>query len=689
MHVLPPTTRWTPSPPWRPIAAALLVTASLIAILSAAAATAPSLSPALRLPAGAPHAFGDPVFSADARGDITTIGNVTTTCDPTYTNQNWSPAESAAACRGATSGATGLTNFEGGPMVPTNNRLPMEDVDVDGDPATFNSSTARLTIPDGSTVLWAGVHWNAATAVPLNATAAGSDYQAPPADVSERFRVRLTTPRSGGPVRLDAAPADGITRDTWDDTNPGGTVSYGGFADVTDLVQRGGSGDYTVADVQSCRGFGGCFGSWSLTVAYADASLPARNLNVWHGWQLTTPSRDGGTQRFTVAGITPPPQGPVAARIGVVQADGDRGSGPDSLDISSPSSPTWTPFATIDRPLAPGEGDWFNSTVNAFGQRRPDGDAAPNLLANLNQDIALVEDRGVIGNDDRSMSFRIQTEGNESLYSQVVHSAVDIYEPEIGITKAVDPPGPVRTGSDVTWTLRVENTGIDPVRRAVVTDPLPEGATYVPGSIRYTAGGPAGLLGTKTDAAGDDQADWDSDTRRLTFRVGSGADGRDGGTMGIAPAPDGSHQLTITFRTRIEVAPEAAVHNVAHAHGEGRELDDPFGPLVTDAEDPADIATLPAPDPTTTTTAPPTSTSSTTTTSTTTAPPSTSTSAPRQPTRPAAPPASPGPPSPPPAARWGRLPRTGLSFPMLVVVGCTGIGAGGMVLAARRRRRVT
>ena len=59
--------------------------------------------------------------------------------------------------------------------------------------------------------------------------------------------------------------------------NPGGTVSYGGFVDVTDLVSAGGSGTYGVADVQSCTGFGGCFGSWSLTVAYAAADLPPRN----------------------------------------------------------------------------------------------------------------------------------------------------------------------------------------------------------------------------------------------------------------------------------------------------------------------------------------------------------------------------------------------------------------------------
>jgi uncharacterized repeat protein (TIGR01451 family) len=546
--------------------------------------------------AASPHAFEDPIFSADARGDIVAIGNVTTTCDPTYANDRWSAAESSAACLGATSGATGLVRYDGAPMPPINNRLSMRHVDVDEDPATFSSSTADLAIPAAATVLWAGLHWNAATDVPSADQLYGSSDEQPPPAVGERFRVRFRTPASGGYLDLDATPADGTAHDTWDDTNPGGTVSYGGFVDVTELVRTAGAGRYGVADVQSCTGFGGCFGSWSLTVAFADEALPPRNLNVWHGWQLTTPSVDDGAQEFTVNGITPPPSGPVSARIGVVQADGDRGLGPDSLDISSPSSPSWTTFATADRPLAAGEDDWFNSTVTVLGRRRPAGSANPNLLANLNQDIALVEDDRVIGNDDRSFSFRIQTASSESLYSQVVHSAVELYAPEISIDKQVAPTGAIAPGSEVTWTLQVRNVGIDPIRDATVTDPLPDGLELVPGSIRYESGGPTSILGPKTDAGGDDQARWDPATRTLHLAVGAGAAASTGGAMRIAPASDGSHELTITYRTIVTGDPDAVIDNVATAHGLGRALQDPFGPLETQDDAMATISIPPSSD---------------------------------------------------------------------------------------------
>lgn len=582
-------------PPIRP-SRLRAVRRSLLATAIAASAGLVVLGPSDPVVA-ATSDFATPVFSADARGDLTTIGNIATTCDPAYENEHWSADESAAACIGATSGGTGLVNHAGAPLRPINNRLSMIDVDVDDDPTTFNSSRARLRVPDGAVVLWAGLHWNAATEAQLDTELYGSTHHLTARTPADRFQVRFATPSSGGYVDLEATPGGGTTSDGWDDVNPGGTVSYAGYVDVTDHVAAGGSGDYVVANVQTCRGFGGCFGSWSMTVAFAHPDEPARNLNVWHGWRLTTPSVDGGAQQFTVEGLTPPPSGPVRARIGVVQADGDRGLGPDSLDISSPSSPAWTTLQTVDRPLHPDEGDWFNSTVNAFGQRRPDTDAEPNLLTNLHQDIALVEDDQVIGNDDTAFSFRIQTASTESLYSQVVHSAVELYEPEVAIDKSVDPAGPVPLGDEVTWTLEVTNAGIDPIRRAVVTDPLPDGVTYVPGSIAYAAGGPASLLGAKTDGPGDDEAEYDEATRTLTFRIGAGATESEGGTMAIAPADDGSDRTTITFRTVVEAPPGTTVPNTARADGEGRALADPFGPITTTAEDDAQIATLDDPDP--------------------------------------------------------------------------------------------
>ena len=56
-------------------------------------------------------------------------------------------------------------------------------------------------------------------------------------------------------------------------TNAAGTASvdvasgrFSGFADVTTLVQQGGSGAYTVADIQAGRG-SDRYGGWALVLA--------------------------------------------------------------------------------------------------------------------------------------------------------------------------------------------------------------------------------------------------------------------------------------------------------------------------------------------------------------------------------------------------------------------------------------
>ena len=271
MHVSRPPSRWTPSPP----SAAVAATAARRRI---AGRHPVQLGRDRRLRACSPargmrrrsaaHDFGDPIFSADARGDITTIGNVTTTCDPTYANAELERRgvgggvqrrhlrrHRADELRGRTDGRRSTTGSRWRTSTSTATR-----------PRSTRPPPASRS-PTAPTVLWAGLHWNAATAVPLNADrrrlglqgAAGQRRGPVPGAAHHAARAAGSVRARRRTGRRHHAATRGTTRTLAD------TVSYGGFVDVTDLVQRGGSGDYTVADVQSCRGFGGCFGSWSLT----------------------------------------------------------------------------------------------------------------------------------------------------------------------------------------------------------------------------------------------------------------------------------------------------------------------------------------------------------------------------------------------------------------------------------------
>jgi uncharacterized repeat protein (TIGR01451 family) len=85
-------------------------------------------------------------------------------------------------------------------------------------------------------------------------------------------------------------------------------------------------------------------------------------------------------------------------------------------------------------------------------------------------------------------------------------------------------------GDIVEYVISTANTGNDPSVGTVLEDPLPAGVTFVPASLRIVSGANAGA---KTDAAGDDQGEYDAAARKVVVRLGAGADPSSGGQMGI------------------------------------------------------------------------------------------------------------------------------------------------------------
>jgi uncharacterized repeat protein (TIGR01451 family) len=77
------------------------------------------------------------------------------------------------------------------------------------------------------------------------------------------------------------------------------------------------------------------------------------------------------------------------------------------------------------------------------------------------------------------------------------------------------------------------NTGTDTGINSSISIPIPAGLTYVPGSLQILNGSDPG---SKTDAIGDDEAEYNPTTQTITIRVGSGANG----TMGGSVPPNGT-----------------------------------------------------------------------------------------------------------------------------------------------------
>ena len=121
----------------------------------------------------------------------------------------------------------------------------------------MDSSSARLSLPGGARVLFAGLYYGART----NAGTGGKS--APDSSLAGLGKVDLRPPGAAGFERLTAAV----------DPSTEVTGAYAAFVDVTGQVQRAGAGVYTVANVQAATGEDR-YAGWALVVAYEAAGEP-------------------------------------------------------------------------------------------------------------------------------------------------------------------------------------------------------------------------------------------------------------------------------------------------------------------------------------------------------------------------------------------------------------------------------
>lgn len=450
-------------------AVVLLVALTTLAVLPTPAAQA------------ADRAFA-PRFTTNDTGDIDIFGNTVMTCATTATGCQ------AARSAGVSSSADSAVN---------NNAFAMVYVDVDNDASTFNSSQATVSIPTGADVLFAGLYWGGE----VERGASGSAAPSPGA----RGTVKLRAP--------GAAAYSTITASTVDD----GDIIYQGFADITSRVAAAGNGVYTVANVQTATG-GDRLGGWTIVVAYRDTSQPARNLTVFDGLRSISGS---GTRTVTVSGFQTPPAGTVNTTVGFVTYEGDLGLVGDGASLNGRA------LGDAQHPA----GNFFNSRSSRNGVLRTG--ANPSYANNLGfEHSMLTVGNSYISNGASSATIGLSTSGD--VYAPgVVTFATDLYAPRIDQTKTVQDldGGAVEQGDVLRYTIAGTNTGQDGAAGFVLRDAIPADTTYVPGSLRQTQ--VTGPVQARTDAAGDDLAEYDAAANRVVARFGTGATATAGGTVGV------------------------------------------------------------------------------------------------------------------------------------------------------------
>ncbi|MFF4331430.1 hypothetical protein ACFYZT_33690 [Streptomyces sp. NPDC001591] len=175
--------------------------------------------------------------------------------------------------------------------------------------------------------------------------------------------------------------------------------------------------------------------------------------------------------------------------------------------------------------------------------------------------------------------------------------------PYVVLAKAAIPAGPLEVGDVVTYRITAKNEGGGGAENLIVSDVIPQGTTYLPGSLRIVDGPNAGA---KSDAQGDDQAYYDAQADKVAFHLGNGASAVEGGSLpSTETLPAGT---TVEYRVVIDRAGAGKqISNTATASYENR-LGDTPEPLtstsneqVTQVKPAADLTVAKAADATTVT----------------------------------------------------------------------------------------
>ncbi|MEU9315696.1 hypothetical protein [Streptomyces sp. NPDC048295] len=175
--------------------------------------------------------------------------------------------------------------------------------------------------------------------------------------------------------------------------------------------------------------------------------------------------------------------------------------------------------------------------------------------------------------------------------------------PYVVLTKTAAPTGPLEVGDVITYRINARNEGGGSAENLVLTDAVPQGTTYLPGSLRIVDGPNAGA---KTDARDADQAYYDAGAGQVVFRLGNITTAGEGGSLpNTEPLPAGT---TAEYRVTIDrAAGGEQIRNTATASYENRlgETPEPLtstsNEQVTQVNPAADLSVVKAADATTVT----------------------------------------------------------------------------------------
>ncbi|MNJ86960.1 bacterial transduction protein [compost metagenome] len=380
-----------------------------------------------------------------------------------------------------------------------NNSFNMEYIDIDGDPSTFSSSSADLSLGSScSKVIYAGLYW-ASTYPYERSTNQNSQWQGTPR-FNDWNQVKFKLP-GGAYLNLsadnNADPAgdeDAIIFDGYNAANISASFKDSPivcYKNVTSLVRglANPNGTYTLANLRAAKGRrdGASSAGWVMVIIYENPTMPGKFISTFDGYAGV---QGNVTADININGfVTLPAPFPVRAKLGVGALEGDVGITNDRLRIKANTVATFTDVSNTLNPA----NNFFNSSITNNNAQVPNRSPYGTNTLGLDLDMLNLSNplNGIIPNNETGATLRLLTSGDG--YGAFLTSfAVEVIEPEIKLVKTVrDISGNDIGGADVNlgqvldYVITFQNIGNDNTRALSIRDILPENTIFTngPGSV--------------------------------------------------------------------------------------------------------------------------------------------------------------------------------------------------------------
>ena len=348
-------------------------------------------------------------------------------------------------------GNTNLECVSNCPGTPTTNNpsVVMGYSNIDGDSSTTNSSSSTITIPVGATVEYAALYWGGMY------NSARTGITNPPGTLSiDQVKLKEPGASSYSAITAQVRNIETSAFSDWD--------SFMSYADITSVVQAGGSGDYFVADIALAIGssFTGSYGGWTMVIVYSDPTEKTRNISVWDGFDFFG---FGANEAFTVTGLLTPSSGVFESHIGYFGFDGEASSSGDFVTING---------SAIANTLNPND-NILNGTISEYGSDV--GSRNPNFGYSWGIDIDVFDATGLVPNSATDMDVVLGS-SSEGIWGGVFVTSNEIAFPTVA-TSSFD-LATITLGEESTLTITIDNpsNGVS-LTNLALTNNLPLGMT--------------------------------------------------------------------------------------------------------------------------------------------------------------------------------------------------------------------